>query len=139
MTSPRPQAGSTGWFARQVLTLSVCLFVFGGCDSERKPKKLTPPEAEKLAARLLAESFAVRGELGDVQTVTLADSPEYGYTFDVQGSQARATLTVMGELVIGTKPEAALLLDDGRRIPLFVDFLEKSYQQDLDLKEPERK
>lgn len=121
-------------YAAQVFTLSLGLLVVCGCGSERKPKKLAPQEAEQLAARLLAESFAVRGELGEVRTVTLADSPEYGYTFDVQGSQARATLSVMGELVIGTKPEATLLLEDGRRIPLFVDFLEKSYRQDLELK-----
>ncbi len=108
--------------------LAALLTSFGGCSSE--PDAVFSPL--EFAKQSLAESYAAKAELGDIEEVTVQKDEGLGHAFAVKGSKQNATMTLLS-ITPGGEPSGTLFLDDGRQIPLFIPFLEDSYKSDLGL------
>ncbi|MEM7479490.1 MAG: hypothetical protein AAF483_31275 [Planctomycetota bacterium] len=89
-------------------------------------------EPVAFAEKSLAESYAVKAELGEVKSVKLLKTEGSVYSFAVEGSIQNATLALLANKP-AFETTGTLYLEDGRQIPLFIPFLEESYKEDLGL------
>lgn len=113
-------------FTRYVAWFGPVLLLLLGCGFGE------PKSQAELAETLLSKSYAAKYELGDVSEVKLLTESESGSTFEVFGSKQNGMLLTMGPLTPGSIPMCAIKLENGRQIPLFQEFLEESYKEDLE-------
>ncbi|MEM6691866.1 MAG: hypothetical protein AAF664_20725 [Planctomycetota bacterium] len=110
------------------ICIATLLCLSGGCTSEPDPV-FSPLD---FAKKSLAESYAAKAELGEIEDVTVQRNEVLGHAFAVKGSKQNATMTLLS-ITPGGEPSGTLFLDDGRQIPLFIPFVEDSYKSDLGL------
>tara|TARA_R110002049_G_scaffold72490_1_gene186918 strand:+ start:1734 stop:2084 length:351 start_codon:yes stop_codon:yes gene_type:complete len=101
--------------------IAALLCVSGGCTSEPDPV-FSPLD---FAKKSLADSYAAKAELGEIEDVTVQKNEGLGHAFAVKGSKQNATMALLS-ITPGGEPSGTLFLDDGRQIPLFMPFLEDS-------------
>lgn len=85
-----------------------------------------------IAEQILLQSYAARYELGSISNVIVKNEKDDGVSFAVTGSKQNATFVTIGKLTPNTIPICSIILEDGRQIPLFQEFLEESYKRDLE-------